>query len=278
MKRIVGFLTKTRAVLGLGLFLAVNAASCAQQAQPASTPAKPAVVGLDNWFNHEINAKTGQDYHYLWADTAFSGYSRWGSLFTDQGASLDLVQGRPTAEALKPLSVYIIVDPDTAKETASPNYMTKEDADAIEAWVKAGGVLVLLANDAGNCDFEHFNPLPERFGMHLNEVSLNRVTGDQWEMGAVTNLPDHPVFQGVQKIYMKEISTLTLSGPAEAVLKDKDQNVLMAEARAGKGFVFAIGDPWIYNEYMDHDRLPESFQNRKAAENLTSYLLSKVQR
>jgi unsaturated rhamnogalacturonyl hydrolase len=37
--------------------------------------------------------------------------------------------------------------------------------------------------------------------------------------------------------------------------------------------VFAIGDPWIYNEYMDHDRLPESFENRKAAENLTDLLL-----
>jgi len=37
---------------------------------------------------------------------------------------------------------------------------------------------------------------------------------------------------------------------------------------------FAIGDPWIYNEYIDHDRLPESFENRKAAENLTELLLS----
>jgi len=49
--------------------------------------------------------------------------------------------------------------------------------------------------------------------------------------------------------------------------------VLIAEANYGKVYVFAIGDPWIYNEYIDHDRLPIGFENRKAAENLTDYLL-----
>ena len=71
---------------------------------------------------------------------------------------------------------------------------------------------------------------------------------------------------------------MTLSRPAKAVLKDKDQNVLMAEAQVGKGYVLVTPDPWIYNEYMDHDRLPDSFENRKAAENLTRYLLSKIRR
>lgn len=265
-------------VPGFVLFLMVCSGCDAQhKTQVDKQPVNP-VVGLDHWFNHEVHAKTGKDFHYLWADTEFSGYARWGGIFTDRGASLSLIASRPTPETLKGVNLYIIVDPDTAKETASPNYMTAKDADAIEAWVKAGGVLALLANDAGNCDFEHFNQLPERFGMHLNEVTLNRVVNNQWDMAAVTNLPDHPIFEGVKKIYMKEVSTLTLSGPAKAVLKDKDQNVLMAEAKVGKGYVLVITDPWIYNEYMDHDRLPESFENRKAAENLTRYLLSKIPR
>jgi unsaturated rhamnogalacturonyl hydrolase len=54
--------------------------------------------------------------------------------------------------------------------------------------------------------------------------------------------------------------------------------VLIAENKVGKGYVFAIGDPWIYNEYIDHDRLPESFDNRKAAENLTDLLLGYVRK
>jgi unsaturated rhamnogalacturonyl hydrolase len=50
----------------------------------------------------------------------------------------------------------------------------------------------------------------------------------------------------------------------------------MAEAKVGKGYVFAVGDPWIYNEYMDHDKLPVSFDNHQAAVNLTKLLLSRV--
>jgi unsaturated rhamnogalacturonyl hydrolase len=91
-------------------------------------------------------------------------------------------------------------------------------------------------------------------------------------MGASVNLPDHPLFKGVKKIYLKEIADINIKGTAMAILTEKGK-VLIAENKFGKGYVFAIGDPWIYNEYMDHDRLPESFENRKAAENLTGLLL-----
>jgi unsaturated rhamnogalacturonyl hydrolase len=79
----------------------------------------------------------------------------------------------------------------------------------------------------------------------------------------------------VSKIYLKEVSDINLSGKAKPVLTERGK-VLIAETVYGKGYVFAIGDPWIYNEYIDHDRLPESFENRKAAENLTRMLLEKA--
>ena len=94
-------------------------------------------------------------------------------------------------------------------------------------------------------------------------------------MGAVSDLPGHPLFKGVSKIYMKEISDIRLTGTAKPVLTENGK-VLMAENQFGKGYVFAAGDPWIYNEYIDHDRLPDSFDNRKAAENLTGLLLGRV--
>jgi unsaturated rhamnogalacturonyl hydrolase len=115
----------------------------------------------------------------------------------------------------------------------------------------------------------------KKFGMAFNHVTLHPVSGTDFEMGASTNLPDHPVFRGVSKIYIKEVSDIRLTGNARAILNENGK-VLIAESNYGKGYVFAIGDPWIYNEYIDHDRLPESFQNRKAAENLTGFLLDKV--
>ena len=230
------------------------------------------VVGLDNWYNREVNAKTGTPFHYLWTDTAFSGYSRWGKIFTNRGAKLTTLE-KPDANLLSKINVYIIVDPDTTTESKSPNYIMPEEAKAIEQWVRDGGVLALLGNDAPNCEFTHFNRLASLFGMTFNHVTLHPVTGTNFEMGASKSLPDHPLFKGVSKIYIKEVSDINLKGLAKAILTENGK-VLIAECNYGKGYVFAIGDPWIYNEYIDHDRLPVSFENRKAAENLTDLLLS----
>jgi unsaturated rhamnogalacturonyl hydrolase len=232
------------------------------------------VVGLDNWFNHEINAKTGNPFHYLWIDTDASGYSRWGEIFLSKGAAIKSI-GKPTGSVLKGIDVYIIADPDTTTESDSPNYILPDDIKAIVKWVKNGGVLAILANDGPNCEFTHLNNLVAKFGMHFNHVTLHPVTGTEWEMGASKDLPDHILFKGVGKIYIKEVSDIVLSGSASAILKENGK-VLIAENRFGKGYVFAIGDPWIYNEYIDHDRLPESFENRKAAENLTDLLLQNI--
>ena len=229
------------------------------------------VIGLDNWYNHETNAKTGKLFHYLWTDTEFSGYASWGEIFSTKGAKLTTV-GKPDPEVLRKINVYILVDPDTTTETPNPNYFNPEDIKVIQTWVKKGGVLAVLANDAPNCEFTHLNMLMSQFGMKFNHVTLHPVTGTNFEMGACKNLPDHPLFKGVSKIYIKEVSDINLSGTAKAILTE-NRKVLIADNKYGKGYVFAIGDPWIYNEYIDHDRLPETFENRKAAENLTDILL-----
>lgn len=253
---------KTRLILVLAILLvAIDSFS-----QP--------VVGLDNWYNHEINAKTGKPFHYLWTDTEFSGYSRWGEIFKSHGAKI-VTLGKPDAAILKKVNVYIIVDPDTTTESASPNYLLAPEIAAIKAWVGQGGVLAVLANDAPNCEFTHLNNLMEEFGMHFNHVTLHPVTGDDFEMGASTGLPENQLFAGVKKIYLKEISDICIKGNARSVLTENGK-VLIAENNYGKGYVIAIGDPWIYNEYIDHDRLPESFDNRRAAENLTGVLLGHV--
>ena len=232
-------------------------------------------VVLDNYFNQETNQKTGKPYHYLWTDTENSGFSLWGDIFKSKGAKISMLRETPTKNNLKNANIYIIVDPDTTSENPNPNYITDDDIKVIVQWVKKGGALLLMANDAPNCEFTHLNHLAKRFGMYFNHVTINRVEGKNWNMGAFTNLPDHPLFKNVSKIYMKEVSSLTLSGTAKPVLK-KGEAVIMAENNFGKGFVFSIGDPWIYNEYIDHDHLTDDFENRKAAENLTNFLMEKT--
>jgi unsaturated rhamnogalacturonyl hydrolase len=47
----------------------------------------------------------------------------------------------------------------------------------------------------------------------------------------------------------------------------------MAIVQYGKGRVFALGDPWVYNEYVDGRKLPSEYENFKAVEDWVKWLL-----
>lgn len=237
-------------------------------------------VVLDNFYNNEISTKTNKPYHYIWEDKALSGFSELGELFVAKGATISTLKEKPTAKHLKKADVYIIVDPDTKLETANPKYMDNAAANAISLWVKKGGVLLLLTNDGKNCELDSFNILAAKFGMKFNnvlvhpEIKAEKGLPRNYNSCASINLPNHPLFKGVSKIFLKEVSTISCSNSAKAVLLENGQ-VLMAEAKYGKGYVLAVGDPWLYNEYIDHAHLTADFENLKAAKNLVDLLLSK---
>ena len=232
-------------------------------------------VALDYYFNHETHTtKDGQNkrFHYMWEDTANSGFSIWGDVFKSQGAILTNIEVAPTSQSLKGVAIYIIVDPDNKKENPSPNYIQKVDADNIARWVKAGGVLVLMANDSANVELQHFNTLASCFGMHFNNDMQNHVIDDaHFEDGAVS-INNSPVFKTSKKAFLKDVCSIRLTGKATAILKSPAGATIAAITKYGKGTVFAVGDPWLYNEYVN-GRLPAGFDNDKAAADLTKYLL-----
>lgn len=248
------------------------------QINKAETAGKEKTVLLDYYYNNEWKKDAaGKDirWHYTWEDTTFGGYSVLGDVFKKEGAAITSLENKPTAANLSKASVYIIVDPDTEKETAKPNFMDDEAAATIAAWVKKGGVLVLLTNDAGNAELQKFNMLSEKFGIHFNEDSHNRVQKDDFEQGAVLTPEGHEIFGQAKKLYVKEYSSLNVSSPAKTVLKSGDNN-LMAVAKYGKGTVFALGDPWIYNEYVGGKKMPAEFQNYAAAQDWVKWLLKQT--
>ncbi|HVS97340.1 MAG TPA: glycoside hydrolase family 88 protein [Puia sp.] len=243
-------------------------------------PSDGKTVLLDYYFNNEHhNDVTGAPvrFHYVWEDLANSGFSIWGHIFRMQGARTDSLPVAPDAANLKKASVYIIVDPDDEKEVPSPHYPDDRSISAIEDWVKAGGVLVLMANDSANCEFTHFDRLAARFGIHFNFDCYHKVTGNKFGMGAFTMTGQDGIFKNTKKIYIKELSTLQLTGPAKPVFTDGG-NHIMAVARLGKGTVFAVGDPWFYNEYTDGRKLPADFENYHAATDLARWLLERAAR
>ncbi|MFS2186743.1 DUF4350 domain-containing protein [Mucilaginibacter sp. Mucisp84] len=241
--------------------------------------AQTKTVTLDYFFNNEYrknSAGTLERYHYTWEDQRSSGYSIWGDVFKKNGALLKSLESEPDAQNLTGTDIYIIVDPDTKKETANPNYIEARHIKAITDWVKRGGILVLMANDSANAELPHFNKLAEKFGIHFNDDLYKHVIGTQFEMGAITIPANDPSFKTAKKIYLKDISTLKLSPPAAPLLTDSSR-VIIGMAKYGAGTVIAVGDPWLYNEYTN-GRLPAAmdFDNDKAADDLSKWLINQI--
>jgi unsaturated rhamnogalacturonyl hydrolase len=260
---------------GMGAFI-----KCAAEMElnETQTIGKGKTVLLDYYFNNEWKkdiTDTPVQWHYTWEDKTNSGYAMLGDIFTKFGVKTKSLDKLPNTSNLKGASIFIMVDPDTEKETERPRYINGKDAISISNWVKEGGVLVLLSNDAGNAEFKNFNQLARKFGIQFNEDSKNRVQNDQFEQGVVMTGTDNPVFTSNWKLYVKEYSSLTVTEPAIAIVK-KDGHDVMAVAKYGKGTVFALGDPWIYNEYLDGRKLPKDFDNYKAAEDWVKWLIKQA--
>jgi unsaturated rhamnogalacturonyl hydrolase len=256
---------------GVGAFLLAGS-EMEQAATEALGQGKTALV--DAWFNSQTRKNAAGQlelFHYKWDDDANSGFAFFGRAFQRYGVKLATETTAPTSADLKKAQIYVLASPDIPTKNPTPNYMDKASGDAIQAWVKAGGVLILMENDVTNSEFDHFNTMSERFGIHFNPVIRNKVDGDKWEMGTVMIPAGTGVFEHPHKAYLKEICTIRVSGPAKAVVTDQG-DVLMAVAKYGKGTVFAVVDPWVYNEYVDRrNKLPVEYDGFRAAIDLAGW-------
>ena len=134
--------------------------------------AQSKLVTLDSYFNDEYRKNAAgqpEPFHYKWEETDNNGFSKLGDIFKSKGAQLQTLYQKPTLGNLKKTNIYIIVDPDTKKESPDPKFISPPDANVIEQWVKAGGKLLLFANDSSNVELPHFNTLAEKFGIHFND-------------------------------------------------------------------------------------------------------------
>jgi unsaturated rhamnogalacturonyl hydrolase len=158
--------------------------------------------------------------------------------------------------------------------------MDAESAEAIETWVKAGGVLLMMENDEEHADQAQFDRLSDQFGMHFNAITRNRtVNGD--DSTALVKIPAGAggIFHHAHVALMKGTCTISVSGAAKTVLTDRDHdggNALMAMAHVGRGVVLGTVDPWLYNEFADGQKLPLGEDNFAAGQELTRWVLTET--
>jgi len=235
-------------------------------------------VLLDGWFNSQKrpDAFNQQVYfHYKWDDQNESGYSLLGHIFRNYGAETKTRYSAPTLASLHEAQVYIVVSPDIPIKNPNPNYVQPQDAAQIAEWVKAGGVLMIFANDPANTDLEHLNLITQRFGIHLNSVLHKHVLGHSWEMGKIAIPGSGSIFRDPHTLFMKDVCNLSVQPPAVSAFQD-DEGILMATAKYGKGTVFVTVDPWLYNEYTDGRKLPAEYDNYAAGKELARWILGQV--
>jgi unsaturated rhamnogalacturonyl hydrolase len=273
----IGEKVATNDAKGVGAFLL---ASSEMETAANAKLGRGDTVLVDGWFNSQQRADAfGQqiDFHYKWNTWDEAGYSLFGHIFRSYGAATAELDEEPTTANLHSAQVYLIVSPDNLDKNPHPHYANAEDAAQIASWVKAGGVLMIMENDTSFADLDHFNVVSEKFGIHFNSVLRKHVVGTNWEQGKIASDGTGPIFHHPHTIYVKDVCTISVTGPAHAALTEGD-DIFMATAKYGKGTVYAMVDPWLYNEYTDGRKLPAAYDNFAAGNELVRWVLEQVPR
>ncbi|HVN93386.1 MAG TPA: glycoside hydrolase family 88 protein [Terracidiphilus sp.] len=260
---------------GIGAFLL--AASEMETAQNAKLGRGRTVV-VDGWFNSQQRTDAfghQVEFHYKWDTMDEPGYSLFGHIFRNYGAGTSELDAEPTVANLRGADVYIIASPDNPDKNPNPHFANAEDAAQIAQWVKAGGVLMIMENDTSYADLDHFNVVSDKFGIHFNSVLRKHVVGTNWDQGKIAIDAAGPIFRQPHTIYVKDVCTISVSGPARPVLTE-GSDIFMATAKYGKGTVFAMVDPWLYNEYTDGRKLPAAYDNFAAGNELVRWVLEQI--
>ena len=221
--------------------------------------AQKPVVLLDGYHNNEAQP------HYRWEAKYPGGYSEFGKLLEGIGAALQTAREPLSTQVLAGVQCLIIADPDTPAESADPKFIADDEIRAIREWVRSGGRLVLFGNDPGNAEFVHLNRLASEFGIQFLEKKYVDASGSS---KLTIEVPAyHPVLSGGGAFYAVDVAPIAVSGADVQVLIPEGDAAIMALAHFGKGQVLALGDPWIYNEYIG------TRDNRRLATSLFRYLL-----
>jgi unsaturated rhamnogalacturonyl hydrolase len=216
------------------------------------------VVALDGYHNNERPMPE----HYQWEGTTAGSFSKLANGFREHDVEVRTLRAPIDAASLQGINLLIIVDPDTPAETPDPKYIEDAEIEALGKWVNDGGRLVLLGNDKGHAEFVHFNRLASRFGIQFLEETYPKTSGK----AILVATGKHAIFEGGLQAYLVEVAPLRLVAPAEPMLTHEGTDV-MALAHVGRGMVFALGDPWLYDEYIERN------DNVRIATNLFTMLL-----
>lgn len=239
---------------------------------------RPVQVTLDCFFNYEsrkMPERGVERFHYIWEETDPQGFSLFESMFTQLGAKLSSLEVAPTKKNLKNTDIFILVDPDNLKDNPMPNSIEKSHAEAVKKLDFERRCAGFNGKRQRQLRFVRIEYAGQYVGIKFTNLSRNMVQGNEFATGAVLLSEENEIFKQAKKAYLKEVSILEIAQPVKAVIS-KNNEISMAVSRYGKGAVFAVGDPWLYNEYVDGTKIPAEYENFMAGTELAKWLVNLV--
>ena len=115
--------------------------------------------------------------------------------------------------------------------------MSTTQADALEAWVKDGGRLMLM-DGWGGTEKQVTDPIGTRFGMVHTSAGA-------WS-GAATSFETHPVNTGISNVYYLGGAYWTISGPARTIQRSSNLATIAVAESTNGGRVLMVADEWMF--------------------------------
>lgn len=183
--------------------------------------------------------------HYRWDDWYHpNGFATLRAVLEPEFSCTTIAQ-RPTSQSLTGVDVLVVANPDLPDWAAPFKPLSEADVEAIAAFVRAGGSLVMLGNaldksahgDLETFDRDGLNSLAKPFGLRFNEDSTGAVQ--------VAIPPDGDTFNRPMRLYYDNGCSLELIKAPGARCKpliEYKGKALAALSRFGEGNALAIGD------------------------------------
>ena len=142
-------------------------------------------------------------------------------------------------ETLTEFCLIILPTPGTTEDDGS-NFYTSSQVNALKAFLRTGGRLLILGDHSGNFGINTVNDLLAKLGVGISQNADAFLGG--FDSAPTTNITADPLMDGVTSLQFAASSSLNVSGTAKSLAREPGGATLIAVDRGAGGEVVVSGD------------------------------------
>jgi hypothetical protein len=142
-------------------------------------------------------------------------------------------------ETLTEFCLIILPTPGTTEDDGS-NFYTSSQVDALGAFLRTGGRLLVLGDHSGVFGINTVNDLLAKLGVGISQNADVFLSG--LDSAPTTNITPDPLTDGVTSLQFAASSSLNMSGTAKSLAREPGGATLIAVDRGAGGEVVVSGD------------------------------------